>query len=206
MSSSGFKYIILGSGRQGTAAAYDLARFGEAAQITLADIDLAAAQKAAQRINQLSEREIAIPIQLDVSNPVHLKAALTGNDVALSAVTYYFNLAITKACIETGVSLNDLGGNTGVIREQLALDAEAKSAGVSIVPDCGMGPGLITTMAAYAMDLLDDPREIFIYDGGLPQNPVPPWNYQATFHINGLTNEMDGQAFFIREGEVTTCR
>jgi lysine 6-dehydrogenase len=95
-----------------------------------------------------------------------------------------------------------MGGHTGVIREQLTLDAAAKKAGISIVPDCGMGPGLITHMAAYAMELLDEPREIFIYDGGLPQNPVPPWNYQATFHINGLTNEMDGQAFFIREGEV----
>jgi lysine 6-dehydrogenase len=90
-----------------------------------------------------------------------------------------------------------------VIREQLALDAEAKAAGISIVPDCGMGPGLITTMAAYAMDLFDKPEEVLIYDGGLPQNPTPPWNYQATFHINGLTNEMDGQAFFIRDGAVT---
>lgn len=119
-------------------------------------------------------------------------------------MTYYFNLAITKACIEASVSLNDMGGHTGVIREQPALDSEAKAAGISIVPDCGMGPGLITTMAAYAMKLLDPPREIFIYDGGLPQNPIPPWNYQATFHINGLTNEMDGQAFFIRDGEVTS--
>ncbi len=198
-----YRYIILGAGRQGTAAAYDLARFGEAAQITLADIDLAAAQKAAQRVNQLTNREVASPIEIDVSDTAALKAALSGHDVALSAVTYYFNLAITQACIETGVSLNDMGGHTGVIREQLALDAAAKAAGISIVPDCGMGPGLITTMAAYAMDLLDDPREIYIYDGGLPQKPIPPWNYQATFHINGLTNEMDGQAFFIREGKVT---
>lgn len=203
MSLSGFKYIILGAGRQGTAAAYDLARFGEAAQITLADINLLTAQKAAERVNQLTESQIAGPIQLDVSNTTALKNALSGHDVALSAVTYYFNLAITQACIEAGVSLNDMGGHTGVIREQLALDTKAKAAGVSIIPDCGMGPGLITTMAAYAMELLDEPCEIFIYDGGLPQNPQPPWNYQSTFHINGLTNEMDGQAFFIREGEVT---
>jgi len=96
-----------------------------------------------------------------------------------------------------------MGGHTGVVREQLALDAEAKTAGISIVPDCGMGPGLNVTMGAYAMDLLDEPRSVHIYDGGLPQDPIPPWNYQATFHINGLTNEMDGQATFIREGKVT---
>jgi lysine 6-dehydrogenase len=95
-----------------------------------------------------------------------------------------------------------MGGHTDVTREQLAMDAKAKEAGVSIIPDCGMGPGLNVTMAAFAIELLDEPREIYIYDGGLPQNPIPPWKYQATFSINGLTNEMDGQAFFIREGQV----
>jgi lysine 6-dehydrogenase len=197
-----YSYIILGAGRQGTAAAYDLVRFGEAAKIVLADYDAETAQKAAQRVNALTNNNLATGIQLDVSDQDALKNALHGFDIALSAVPYYFNLAITKACIESGVSLNDMGGHTGVIREQLALDADAKTARISIVPDCGMGPGLITHMAAYAMELLDEPREVFIYDGGLPQNPVPPWNYQATFHINGLTNEMDGEAFFIRGGEV----
>ena len=116
---------------------------------------------------------------------------------------YYFNLEITKACLAAGSSLCDMGGHTGVVRQQLALDAEAKAAGISIVPDCGMGPGLNVTMAAYAKDLLDEPRAIHIFDGGLPQNPAPPWNYQATFHINGLTNEMDGQATFLRDGVLT---
>jgi lysine 6-dehydrogenase len=95
-----------------------------------------------------------------------------------------------------------MGGHTGIVRQQIELDAKAKSAGISIVPDCGMGPGLIVTMAAYAIELLDETEEIYIYDGGLPQDPQPPWNYQLTFHINGLTNEMDGQAYFIRDGKV----
>ena len=197
-----YRYIVFGAGKQGTAAAYDLARFGDAELITLADQDLDTAQRAARRINDLTQRQVAVPLQLDVRDHPRMKEALHGHDVALSAVPYFFNLDITRACIAAGVSLNDMGGHTGVIRQQLALDAEAKTAGVSIVPDCGMGPGLITHMAAYAMELLDEPRDIFIYDGGLPQNPVPPWNYQMTFHINGLTNEMDGEAYFIRGGEV----
>jgi len=52
------------------------------------------------------------------------------------------------------------------------------------------------------MELLDEPQDIYIYDAGLPQTPIPPWNYELTFHINGLTNEMDGQAVFIREGRI----
>ena len=76
----------------------------------------------------------------------------------------------------------------------------AREAGVSILPDCGMGPGLVNVLAVYVMELLDETREVYVYDAGLPQNPEPPWNYELTFHINGLTNEYDGEVELIRDG------
>jgi lysine 6-dehydrogenase len=197
-----YRYVVLGAGRQGTAAAYDLAKFGEAGEILLADLQGETAQAAAERVDRLVGREVAQGRQIDVSDPAELKAALAGADVVLSAVPYYYNLEITRTAIGVGASLCDMGGHTGVVREQLALDANAKAAGVSVVPDCGMGPGLNITMGAYAIELLDEPRAIHIYDGGLPQNPQPPWLYQLTFHINGLTNEMDGQAVYVRERRI----
>ncbi len=200
---SQFVYTILGAGRQGTAAAYDLAKFGRAREIIMADFDRQTSQDAAQRVNRLVGRPVAQSLRLDVADLVALEKALRGVDVTLSAVPYYFNLEIAKACIAAGSSFCDMGGHTGVVRQQLALDAEAKAAGISIVPDCGMGPGLNVSMAAYVMDLFDEPRTIHIFDGGLPQEPLPPWNYQVTFHINGLTNEMDGQAVFLRDGNLT---
>ncbi|MBL8161800.1 MAG: hypothetical protein JNJ61_07420 [Anaerolineae bacterium] len=41
-----------------------------------------------------------------------------------------------------------------------------------------------------------------LWDGGLPQNPPEPWGYQCSFHINGLTNEYNGQALVLRGGKV----
>jgi lysine 6-dehydrogenase len=199
---SPYQYLILGAGRQGTAAAYDLACFGQAGKIVLADQSLEAAQAAAKRVNQLSGIKLAEPAQLDVTNPAALAQAMSGMDVVLSAVPYRFNLEITRTAVAAGAHICDMGGNTAIVWEQLALDEEARRAGVSIVPDCGMGPGLINTMGAYAIDLLDEPEEIYIYDAGLPQDPQPPWNYQLTFHINGLTNEMDGKAIYVRDGKV----
>lgn len=200
--SPGYHYLILGAGRQGTAAAYDLARFGQARRITLADMQLETAVAAAHRVNQLIGREVAVGQSLNVTDTAALHALMQDADAALSAVPYYFNLAITQAAIASQTHLCDMGGHTGVVQQQLALDAAAQAAGVSIVPDCGMGPGLIVTMAAYAMSRLDEAEAIYIYDGGLPQQPQPPWNYQLTFNINGLTNEMDGQAVFLRQGEI----
>jgi len=52
------------------------------------------------------------------------------------------------------------------------------------------------------MELLDRAREVYLYDGGLPQDPHDPWRYQLTFHVNGLTNEYDDAATFIRDGKL----
>ena len=198
-----FTYTILGAGRQGAAAAYDLGRFGGAGRILLADASLAQARKTAERVNALLTEPVIEAVELDVSDGAGLRRLLGPADVALSAVPYYFNLEISRAAIETQTSLCDLGGNTDVVLTQLALDEEARQAGISLAPDCGMGPGLVNTLGAYAIELLDEAREVFIYDAGLPQTPVPPWNYELTFHINGLTNEMDGEAVFIRQGRIT---
>jgi lysine 6-dehydrogenase len=120
----------------------------------------------------------------------------------LSGVPYFFNLGLSKLAIRAGVSMVDLGGNTAVVREELALDKQAKKAGVGIIPDCGMGPGLNITMSVYAMELLDAPEHVFVYDGGLPLNPKPPWNYELTFNVEGLTNEYYGNTVFIRNGKI----
>ena len=198
-----FRYVILGSGRQGAAAAYDLARFGEAGHVLMADAREDVAREAALRVNRLLNREVASAAKVDASDAASLRRALAGAHVALSAVPYYFNLGITKASIASGTSLCDLGGNTDVVWSQLRLDEAARAAGVSVVPDCGMGPGLINHMGVYVMDLLDRPREVYLYDGGLPQEPKEPWRYQLTFHVNALTNEYDGEATFIRDGRLT---
>jgi len=195
-----YHYVILGAGRQGTSAAYDLARHGDAAQITLADLDAARAQESAARVNRLAGRAVAEGCAIDVTDHRALIALLAGADAALSAVPYYYNPGITRAAIEAGVHLCDMGGHTGIVLEQLEMAPAAREAGVSILPDCGMGPGLVNVLAVYVMELLDETREVYVYDAGLPQNPEPPWNYELTFHINGLTNEYDGEVELIRDG------
>ncbi len=195
-------YLILGAGRQGTAAAYDLALFGNAARITLADADLATATAAAERVNRLAGRPVAEAIQLDVSDAQAVAAALQGYHVALSATPYYFNLSLTRAAIAAGVSFCDLGGNTDIVRQQHALDDAARAAGVAVVADCGMGPGMGNNLAVYAMSLLDQPQHVMIYDAGLPQEPEPPWNYLATFNMEGLINEYYGGMTVLRGGEI----
>ncbi len=197
-----FSYIVLGAGRQGIAAAYDLAKFGEASRVTLADADGTAAKSGAGRVNQLMGSTIAEPVALDVRDENAVARAIHGHQVVLSAVPYFYNLALTKIAIANRISFCDLGGHTETVRLQHALDADAKKAGVRVVPDCGMGPGMGNTLAVYAMELLDQTEHIYMFDGGLPQSPQPPWNYAMTFNIEGLTNEYFGGMTVLRGGKL----
>ena len=197
----GFRYAVIGSGRQGTAAAYDLARFGDADSILMADMSLAQAERAAERINRLSGRTVASAAALNVRDEDAVVALLTGAgiQVFISGVPYFFNMGLTRAALRARASMCDFGGNTEQVRQQLAFDAEAKAAGITLIPDCGQVPGLGTSLITYAISLLDQPRDIIMYDGGIPRYPVPPWNYMLTFNIEGLTNEYFGTTIFLRD-------
>lgn len=198
-----YTYAVLGAGRQGTAAAYDMARWGDAERVILADYDGEVAQQAAERVNELIGRPVAEPIQLDVTDLDAVEQVLKEVDAFLSAVPYYYNLDITRVAVKTEAHMCDLGGNLNIARRQHEFDDAARAAGLSIIPNCGQVPGMGTSLMVYAMELLDEPVDVFMWDGGLPQNPRPPFNYLLTFHIAGLTNEYAEPAIFIRDWEIT---
>ncbi len=193
-------YLVLGAGRQGTAAAYDLVVRGEAGSVVVADSRADAAQAAADRVNRLTGLEVVTPRHVDVTDVDAVTALLEPADAALSAVPYWLNLAITDAAIAAGTHLADLGGLPELVHEQLTRDAAAREAGVCIVPDCGQVPGTGANLMAYAVQWFDEPRDVVLYDGGIPLDPKPPWRYELGFNMDGLTNEYDGQTTYIIDG------
>jgi lysine 6-dehydrogenase len=197
-----YRYGIVGAGRQGTAAAYDLIVRGEAASVVLADIDLALARKAAERVNRLTKSERTSAARVDAADRRSLVEFLSPLDAFLSSASYRLNLGVSAAALEAGTHMCDLGGNLAIVRRQLELDARARSRAVCIVPDCGEAPGLASNLMAYGLTLLDRADELLLYDGGLPARPVPPWNYVLTFNIDGLTNEYDGTTTWRVDGEL----
>ena len=125
---------------------------------------------------------------------------MRGHDAAISCVNYWHNLELTKAAIETKTNFCDLGGNNYIVDAQLALDAEAKNAGINVIPDCGLAPGMVSILAMHGASRFDEIEEIHV--GGLPQNPQPPLNYQLVFSVEGLINEYVETARVVRFGEI----
>jgi lysine 6-dehydrogenase len=198
-----YTYAVLGGGRQGTAAAYDMASFGDAKKVLIADLDRRAAETSADRVKALLNTDIVEAVALDVTDEKALETFLSGVDSFLSAVPYWLNPGITDVAIRAHASMCDLGGNTDLVLEQLQKDGAAQEAGIAVVPDCGQVPGMGTSLMVRAMSLLDRADHVLMWDGGNVQHPEPPFNYRCTFNIAGLTNEYYGQAIFLRDGKVT---
>jgi len=193
------KFLVIGSGMMGSAVAFDLARSFGVERVTLADIDVSRSQEAAQRISSSKVQ----PIELDVNDYSQVLKVMKGHDSAVAAVSFQHNLLLTKAAIEARVHLCDLGGNDEVLRKQLDLNEEAKEAGVAIIPNCGLAPGLANVLAARGADLFDAVDSVHLRVGGVPQHPKPPFNYQIVFSVEGLLNEYTGKARVLRNGTVT---
>ena len=193
------KILVLGAGRMGFGAVYDLAHNSPGVEsVSVADSDFKKAENVAQAIN--SPKVSAI--ELDVSDFAKTLAAMDEHDAAISCVNYWFNLALSRAAIKTRCNFCDLGGNNYVVDEQLALDEEAKVAEINIIPDCGLAPGMVSLLAMHGAKRFDEIEEIHIRVGGLPQNPSPPLDYQLVFSVEGLINEYIEKARVIRNGEI----
>lgn len=197
-----YTYAVLGTGRQGTAAAYDMACWGNASKLILADMNMDVAREAADRLARLTGKDIFLPIQVDVRDLVALENVLMGSHAFLSAVPYYLNLDISRVALRIRSHMCDLGGNIDIARQQHELDKDAKNAGISIIPNCGQVPGLGTTLVVYAIELLDEAIDVLMYDGGIPVEPREPFKYLLTFHVAGLTNEYAEPAIFIRDWRI----
>ena len=194
------RIILIGAGMMGQAISSYIASHDDVDEIIVADRDLSRAERIAQRLRDTR----IVPRRLDVSAPGAVREAMHGSDVAISAVPYFFNLNLARAAVESGVSFCDLGGNNRIVAGELALDEQAREAGVTIIPDCGLAPGLVNILAAAAVEDLDTAESVSIRVGGLPQHPRPPLGYQIVFSPHGLINEYMEPSTVLRDGEIVT--
>lgn len=192
------KILVLGAGRMGLGAAYDLAHNSDTKSVTVADVDLERARAVASTVKSTK----LTPAQIDVTNQAEVVALMSGHDAVISCVTYTHNLQLAQAAIEARVNFCDLGGNNAVADAELALDAEARAAGINIIPDCGLAPGMVSVLAAHGAARFARLDEIHIRVGGLPQHRMPPLDYQIVFSVEGLINEYVERARVIRDGEI----
>jgi lysine 6-dehydrogenase len=188
------RMLVLGAGLQGSAAAYDLLRQPAVETVTLADRHAGRLPRFLKRGKRLAQ------LKLDVSRLPALRRAMKGHDAVLCALPYYFNYDVARAAVEAGIPACDLGGNTEIVARQLKLDRAARKAGVSVVPDCGLAPGMVNILAAEGIRRVGTADSVKIYVGGLPQHPEPPLNYQIVYSLEGALDYYTTPSWVLRDG------
>src|SRR5207248_658098 len=121
-----------------------------------------AAEASAARLRalvpEMADRVTAASV--DATDTVALDYFLKPVHTLLSAVPYFMHPQVAEAAINAGTNMCDLGGNTGVALKVLSLDDHARERGITIIPDCGLAPGLVNTLAVYGMEGMEVCREV----------------------------------------------
>ncbi|MBI3891663.1 MAG: saccharopine dehydrogenase NADP-binding domain-containing protein [Candidatus Wallbacteria bacterium] len=194
------KMLVIGAGKMGGALVHDLAANPRVTRITVADRDLDLARKAASRVRD----GLAVATSLDAGDERAVAALMAGHQAAVGAADYRFNELLARQAIANRVHFCDLGGNNTVVNKELAMDAAAKDAGVTIIPDCGLAPGMASVLVAHGLRDLDSVEHVAIRVGGLPVQPSGPLRYQLVFSVRGLTNEYLEPAVVLRNHQPAT--
>ena len=192
------RMLVLGAGQQGSACAYDLLTH-TTHDVVLADLDPSRIPPFLQPHvgGRLTLREV------DAADRAAMRALMEGVAATLSAFPYYFNHGLAVAAVDSGSHFCDLGGNTEIVLQQKSLSERARQREVSVIPDCGLAPGMVNILAEHGIRQMDRPRAVHIKVGGLPQHPEPPLNYQIVYSLEGALDYYTTRSWVLREGQPT---
>lgn len=187
------KIVTLGCGHIGSVIVQDLAETLPRAEIHVVDRDL----DRAERVVAATGMSTVHAHQLDCSNHARVVEFLSGVDLAIGLTPGRLGRQSMTACIEAGVDLVDL---SYMPENPMPLHHDAADRGVTIIPDCGVAPGLSNLLVGQAAAKLDQVTTIRTYVGGLPEEPVPPLGYTITWNVEDLIDEYTRCARVVLKG------
>jgi lysine 6-dehydrogenase len=135
-------------------ATRDLAEFSAYDEIVIGDYDIGAAERLAADIGDRRLRALKV----DAEDYDGLVLTFKGFDVILNGLPWKYDLAVTRACVEAGVS----GLDVSTEEDQWSYDTAAKEKDMVFIPGMGATPGITNAMARRGADQLDEVDDIQI--------------------------------------------
>lgn len=194
------KVAVLGAGLMGKEAARDLVLSSGVDAVVLSDVDL---DKAQDVVDTLKSSKISAA-KVDATDDVQLADFMKKFDVVINALFYTFNETVARTAIKVGVCSVDLGGHIGHATDKvLEMKKEAEDAGVTLIPDLGVAPGMINILSGYGVSKLDEVDTIRIMVGGIPVKPEPPFEYNHVFSMEGVFDHYTDESLVVRNGKLS---
>ena len=185
------KIFQVGAGLVGKTMALDLSK---EYQVHLGDSNL-------DLLKSIKKQNESIHInKIDVQDKDSLSLWISDADIVLLAVPGFLGYEALQTIIECGKDVVDISFSPENI---LQLDDLAKEKNVTAIVDAGVAPGIPNFLLGYWNNKI----KIHSFDysvGGLPKNPIPPFNYKAPFSPIDVIEEYTRPARMMIDSKIIT--
>lgn len=193
------RVLLLGSGYvSGPVIEYLTRQSGT--QVTVASVLLSQAEELACKYPN------TIPVLLDVTGQEgHLESLVKDHDLVISMLPYGYHPLVAKHCIKTKVNLVTASYLSPAMKE---LQQAAEEAGITIVNEMGLDPGIDHMLAMECIDQAKaDGATVESYSsfcGGLPAPECSdnPLRYKFSWSPYGVLLNTISPAIFLRDNQV----
>jgi len=189
----------------GPAVARDLIKHDLADAVIIADLDPERVARAVGTVTGATghaRRSRCEGMVLDLRDRAALTRAMRQVDVVAGAYPVAAVREVTEAAVEAGTHLCDLTGSAEGFNI-FSYHDDALRAGVTLLPGCGVAPGLSNALVGQGAARLDRVEEGIVYVGGLPARPLPPLDYRVVFALETVIDEYVAPALVIADGAAT---
>jgi lysine 6-dehydrogenase len=190
------KVLVLGGcGIQGRTALHDLAGDEQISEIICADAGFDLLSK----IQPFTDMAKITPIAIDAKNNTDLFNVIKQADVAIDLLPKEFADPVNEAALAAGVPVV----NTNYMYDPGEMDDRAKAAGIAIMPECGLDPGIDLVLYGSALRRFDTLTAIRSYCGGFPEKSActNPLNYKTSWIWRGVLSSTKRDSTFIVDGQ-----
>lgn len=189
------RVLVLGGGKQGRAAVYDLAHAPEVQAVTCADVD----PRGLESFLATLETRKVDAVALDAADGRRLRKMLgRGFDVVIDLLPRQFVRTVGEAAIDTRTSLV----NTYYDHDLRPLAQRIDKASITVLPEMGLDPGIDLVLSGEAVRKFDEVTALRCYGAGFPESSAAdnPLQYKITWTWSGVLNSYDRPARLLRGG------
>ena len=191
------KVLVLGGcGIQGRTALYDLASDQTVSHIICADLQFNELSK----IEAFTNMEKITTARIDAEDKSALLNLYEKVDVVIDLLPKEFKTHVNETALEAKVNVV----NTSYMYHPEALDKKAKEAGITIMPECGLDPGIDLVIYGDARTRFDSLSVINSYCGGFPEIKActNPMNYKLSWIWRGVLNATMRDGRIIKDRQI----
>ncbi len=192
------KITVIGAGAIGSAVAQDLLLYDAVTRVQACD----ARARSLQALHGQVENPRLRSFQVDARDEGVLEPILQGSACVVGCAQPEMNPELAALCLAMGIHFCDLGGNEEIVRQELALDAQAREKSVWIVPNCGLDPGLVNVLCLHGISQFDAVEAAHLRVGDVPLHPVPPFNFRISWSADKILEDYTNPVHYLEDGEV----